>query len=68
MEPDAIALTRGRRQVTYRQLRDRSASLASASRPWAWSAGDRVAYLGPNAIARSRRCSPRPPSGPSSSR
>lgn len=50
MEPDAVALTHGGRQVTYRQLRDRSAALASAFAALA-VAGNRVAYLGPNAIA-----------------
>jgi fatty-acyl-CoA synthase len=51
MEPEAAALSQGGRQVTYRQLRDRSASLASAFATLAVGAGDRVAYLGPNAIA-----------------
>jgi fatty-acyl-CoA synthase len=51
MEPGAVALTQGGRHVTYRQLRDRSASLASALATLAVGAGDRVAYLGPNAIA-----------------
>ena len=51
MEPEAIALTEGRRQLTYRQLRDRSASLASALAALAAGPGDRVAYLGPNGIA-----------------
>ena len=51
MEPEAIALTQGRRQLTYRQLRDRSASLASALAALAAGPGDRVAYLGPNGIA-----------------
>ena len=51
MEPEAIALTEGRRQLTYRQLRDRSASLASALAALATGPGDRVAYLGPNGVA-----------------
>ena len=51
MEPDAVALIQGERTVTYREMDERSAALASAFAARAVGPGDRVAYLGPNDIA-----------------
>jgi fatty-acyl-CoA synthase len=50
MEPEATALVQAGRQLTYQQLRQRSADLASALARQGVRAGDRVAYLGPNDI------------------
>lgn len=51
MEPDATALVQGTRCLTYRQLERRSAAFAAALSGAGVSAGDRVAYLGPNDVA-----------------
>ena len=51
MEPEAVALIQGEREVSYRELDERSAALASAFAARSVGPGDRVAYLGPNDIA-----------------
>jgi len=51
MEPEAVALIQGEREVSYRELDERSAALASAFAAHSVGPGDRVAYLGPNDIA-----------------
>lgn len=51
IEPDRVALSQGDRQVTWRQLADRTARLASALAGLGVGKGDRVAYLGPNDLA-----------------
>jgi fatty-acyl-CoA synthase len=48
MTPDRIALTDGKRDVTYKTLALRTAALANAFRSLGIQRGDRVAYLGPN--------------------
>jgi fatty-acyl-CoA synthase len=51
MESETIALIQGDRKVSYRELDQRSAALASAFAERSVGHGDRVAYLGPNDIA-----------------
>jgi fatty-acyl-CoA synthase len=48
MSPSATALRQGGRALTYPQLADRSARLASVLRDGGVGRGDRVAYLGTN--------------------
>ncbi|MEU2006789.1 long-chain fatty acid--CoA ligase [Rhodococcus sp. NPDC019627] len=46
--PDRLALTHRSRSLTYAELADRAAALASAWTAAGVRAGDRIAYLGPN--------------------
>ncbi|WAL69361.1 long-chain fatty acid--CoA ligase [Amycolatopsis cynarae] len=51
MDPGAVALVQGDRRITYGGLARRTAALAAALSGLGVRKGDRVAYLGPNAIA-----------------
>ena len=51
MSPSATALRQGDRELTYAQLADRAARLASVLRERDLGQGDRVAYLGTNDLS-----------------